>query len=149
MELVTIVEGALFAIRWPSKEGHALDEMAVQLQDPEYLTHFFTEYRNRLMYFKQSVTDAVVKTQKKSNEILQEILELAENAVSYKAPDLDGLFEPLHRKEGYHHPRCHTNYKARGHPDEAPWVRIYAIQCDKNECICDYQIWHQIGKANE
>lgn len=132
MELETIIENALHAIRWPSKERHALDEMAVQFQDVEFLTSFFTKHRNRLIYFNESVTDAVVKTRKESNEILQKILELGENAVSFKAPDLDVLFEPLHREEGYKHPGFFTDYKAKGHPDEAPWVRIYAVRCDEN-----------------
>jgi len=41
MEIVTIVEGILFSIRWSQKEDHALDEMALKLINVEYLRNLF------------------------------------------------------------------------------------------------------------
>lgn len=45
-------------------------------------------------------------------------------------PNLDELFKPLHKTEGFRDPGYFTDYKARGYV--APWVRIYAIKLDSN-----------------
>lgn len=132
IKLDRIIEGALYAIRWPSDQCNCWVEMADRLQDVEYLTDFFTEHREKLGYFKKSITDAVWRTRNESNELIQELLKMAKNATTTQEPDLEALFEPLHRKEGYLHSRFHTDYKVKGHPDDAPWVRIYAVRCDEN-----------------
>ena len=128
----SVIEGALYTIQWPSASCHSLDEMAKRLQDVEYLTDFFTEHQERLRYFHVSVTEAVWRTRKESNDLLQELLDLAKNAEIGQKPDLEELFEPLHQKEFYQHLRFYTDYKAKGDSHSAPWVRIYAAKCDEN-----------------
>ncbi len=132
IECEAIIEGALYSIQWPSTSCHSLDEMAKRLQDVEYLTDFFIEHQKKLEYFDVSVTDAVWRTRKESNDLLQELLNLAQNAEIGQVPDLEELFEPLHLEKWYNHPRFYTDYKAKGDPGTAPWVRIYAVKCGEN-----------------
>lgn len=132
IKLDRIIEGALYAIRWPSDQYNCWSQMAEKLQDVEYLNDFFTEHQEKLGFFQVSVTDAVWRTRKESNDLLQELLDLAHNAEAGQEPDLEALFEPLHLEEGYQHPRFYTDYKAKGDSRTAPWVRIYAVKCNEN-----------------
>lgn len=130
MEIVEIVEGALYAIRWPNEETHSLNQMAERLTDADWLYDYFQENKNKLSFFGGiTIKKAVQKTYKEANEIIQELWDLA-SLVYDENEDLNTLFEPLHKVSAYQHQRYHTDFKAKG--AKAPWVRIYAVKCDDN-----------------
>lgn len=148
MEIVSIVDGALYSILWSPNEEHALDEMAIKLMDVEYLSSFFENQKEKLNYFKVNTLKAVHKTIHETDEIIQELSKLASNSVTNHQTDLDSLFEPLHKNEAFQHPRYHTDFKAKGYQNEAPWIRIYAVRCDKN-FFCHNRFRDKASKTNE
>ncbi len=81
-------------------------------------------------FYQVDATTAITKTVQEANAILQELLDYSENVGNNEKPDLDELFEPLHKEEAYNHKRFHTDFKAKGF--DAPWVRIYAVKIDDN-----------------
>jgi len=85
-----------------------------------------------LIYFKINLLSAIHRTIQESNEIIQELSAVAKNGLANQQADLDTLFKPLHKNEAFSRPRYHTDYKAKGFQYEAPWIRIYAVRCDKN-----------------
>ena len=132
LELVAVVENALYSIRWSPDEGHSLDEMADKLTDVEYLTNYFEKNRDKLSYFGVSIAKAVSNTHYQANVMIQAIFSMAENSRQGLLPDLEDIFEPLHKDGSYDHPRFYTDFKVRGKRGEAPWVRLYAVRCDEN-----------------
>lgn len=130
MEVVEVVDSVLFAIRWSADRSHELDELAEKLADVEFLNIYFEAHESRLGYFKISVETAVLRTAKEARLLLQELYDFAKNSSANETPDLDGLFEPLHKTEAYQHPRFYTDFKAKG--IDAPWVRVYAVKLDDN-----------------
>jgi hypothetical protein len=130
MEIVEIIEGSLYAIKWQDDNMHSLDEMADKLSDAEWLYDYFEENKSKLSYYRDvTIGKAVRKTIIEANELLQEIWDLA-NTDHEENEALDDLFEHLHKEEAYNHSRYHTDFKAKGY--KAPWVRIYAVRCDDN-----------------
>jgi hypothetical protein len=106
--------------------------MALKLTDVEYMSGFFENQEEKLNYFKVNVLSAIHRTIQESNEIIQELSALARNGLANQQSDLDTLFEPLHKNEAFGHPMYHTDYKAKGFQNEAPWITIYAVRCNKN-----------------
>lgn len=131
-DIKEIVAGCLFAVRWSVDSEHELDEMAELLSDAEYLYEYFERHEERLSYFHVSVDEAVIKTAREADQLIQELNELANNSSNFEKPDLDGLFEPLHKPEAYGNSRYKSDYKAKGEKNTAPWVRVYAVRCDEN-----------------
>lgn len=130
--LKEIIPNVLYAIKWPSQEDDAFNHGIVQLQDPEFLTDIFTKNSKKLKHYGYSITEAVARTHRESNEILQKLYQWQQNIQQGRTADLDQYFSPLHREAGFLHPGFHTDYQAKGHPKEAPWVRIYAVRCEEN-----------------
>lgn len=130
--LEEIIPSVLYAMKWPFQEEDALNLGIAQLQDPEFLTDIFTKNSKKLDYYKYSITEAVARTHREANEILQKLYQWQQNVQQGRTPDLDQYFSPLHREAGFLHPGFHTDYQAKGHPKEAPWVRIYAVRCEEN-----------------
>ncbi len=128
--MVTIIEDALYAIHWPNSHLHELDQMAELLTDVEYVTNYFNRFPKGLEYHNISILEAVVRTRKEATQIINELFEVSEASLIGKEPDLDNLFEKLHKPEYYEHHRYYTDCKLKGL--EAPWVRIYAIKVDQN-----------------
>lgn len=128
MEIVEIVEGSLYVIKWQEGNMHSLDEMADKLSDAEWLYDYFEENKSKLSYYRGiTVGKAARKTIIEGDELLQKLLDFA----NFEGNDaLDDLFQPLHKEEAYSHPRFYTDYKAKGF--KAPWVRLYAVKCDNN-----------------
>lgn len=135
MEVDTIIEGSLYAIHWEDDEHNSLDQMAILYSDVEYLEKFFDENREGLKYYKRpsyTPQDAIIRTIQETDALIQELKEFATNSLSNKKKVLDDLFEPLHTDDAFNHPRYYTDVKAKGYPDEAPWLRVYAVKCDEN-----------------
>jgi len=134
LELKTIVEGVLYAILWEGEMGNSLDQMAVSYTDVEFLNQYFHENAEKLTYYRNpsyTPQDAVIRTQREVVALIQELKDLASDSLE-DSNSLDALFKQLHTVEGYSHPRYYTDVKAKGHPDEAPWLRVYAVKCDDN-----------------
>ncbi len=132
MELDTIIEGYLYAIQWENKDNNSLDDMAISYNDPEYLLHYFNKNTEKLKYYQNpsyTPQEAAIRTRKEATEIIKELRDLATNSGN---SSLDDLFEPLHTNEAFNHPRYYTDMKAKGYPDNAPWLRVYAVKCDEN-----------------
>jgi len=125
----------LYAIQWEDQVYNSLDQMAILYTDVEYLESYFDKNSEKFEYYKArsySLEEAVMRTIKEANELIKEIKNLASENIKEGDESLDDLFKPLHTPEAYNHPRYHTDVKAKGHPDEAPWLRVYAIKCDDN-----------------
>lgn len=131
-DIKEIVAGCLFAVRWSVESEHELDQMAELLSDAEYLYEYFERYEKRLSYFHVSIDEAVRKTMREANQLIQELYDLSNHSRDFEKPDLDELFEPLHKPEAYGNSRYKSDYKAKGEQNTAPWVRIYAVRCDEN-----------------
>ncbi|NBC24803.1 MAG: hypothetical protein GVX78_04220 [Bacteroidetes bacterium] len=132
MEIEPIVLGGLYAIKWPESGNHCLDEMAERLTDVEYLYEYFEKNEDKLSFYGDTIDNAVRKTIAEADELIQELLDLA-NAESAAAANLDELFMPLHKVEAFNHSRFYTDFKAKGY--KAPWVRIYAVKCEPNNYV--------------
>jgi len=136
LDLHTIIEDALYAIQWhEDAEDDILEEMSVAYNDAEYLYQYFNENADKLKFYKNptySPQDAAVRTQKEADALIQEIKELATDGLQGNGKSLDDLFERLHTDDAINHPRYYTDVKAKGYPNEAPWVRVYAVKCDEN-----------------
>jgi len=132
MEIVAIVPGVLYAIKWPESGNHCLDEMAERLTDVEYLYEYFEKNEDKLSFYGDTIDNAVRKTNAEADELIQELFNLA-NAESVSTDDLDDIFMPLHKEEAFSHPRFYTDSKAKGY--KAPWVRLYAVKCDPNHYV--------------
>jgi len=133
LEEIAIIKGALYAIHWPEEEDHSLDQMAESYNDVEYLSAYFNKNAEKLKYFKRpsyTPEDAVIRTQKEVNALIQKLARLAKG--DQQAGNLDDLFKPLHATEAYNHSRYYTDVKAKGHRYRAPWIRVYAVKCDEN-----------------
>ncbi len=139
LELDTIISDCLYAIKWDAKEFNEFDSMANDYNDSEFLLEYFTKHKDKLKYFKYQTIipyEAAIRTQKEANTLLSEILELE----SSDSPIfiLNEIFEPLHSVEAFQHPRFHTDVKAKGYEDTAPWVRVYAVKCEDSYVITGY-----------
>jgi len=135
LELNTIIEGALYAIHWEDQECNSLDQMAILYSDVSYLKDYFNKNSEKFEYYKAknySLEEAVSRTIKEAAELIEEIKNLALENIEDGDKSLDDLFKPLHTPEAYNHRRYHTDVKAKGYIEEAPWIRIYAIKCDDN-----------------
>ncbi len=135
MELETIIENSLYAILWEKEEYNSLDQMAVWCNDAEFLDEYFNEHAEKLTYYvnpSYTPQDAAIRTQREATALIQELKALATESLTENGDSLDDIFEPLHAVEAYNHPRYHTDVKAKGYPNEAPWLRVYAVKCDDN-----------------
>lgn len=132
IELVEELNKALFVFKWGRKHYHCLDKMSKKLSDSRHLLRYFSKNENRLKYYRISKENAIIKTMKEVVSLRKEIYDCVENGKNGENPNLDDLFEPLHKSEYYDHPGFYTDFKAKGHPDVAPWIRIYAIKLDSN-----------------
>ncbi len=131
MELETIIDGSLYAIKWDGDTLNSLDLMAETYDDLEYLFEYFSKNKDLLKYFWQQTTipfEAAKRTKIEGNALIQKILKSSED----ESVSLNDIFLPLHSFEYYNHPGFHTEVKAKGYEDTAPWVRVYAIKCDDN-----------------
>lgn len=131
MEIETLIEGSLYAIRWDGDQTNCFDLMAETYNDLEFLHDYFHTNIDKLKYFWKQTTnpdEAAIRTKQEANILLQKILE-ASDAGSIS---LDSLFAPLHSHGAYYHPRYNTDVKAKGYEDNAPWVRVYAVKCEDN-----------------
>lgn len=109
--------------------------MAVLYSDAEFLDKYFNENAEKLRYFNNpsyTPQDAAIRTQQEATALIQELKALATNDLTEDGSSLDDIFELLHTVEAYNHPRYYTDVKAKGYPDEAPWLRVYAVKCDDN-----------------
>lgn len=131
-EIKEIITGALYAVHWNAEADLSMNQMAEQYSDAEFLLAYFEQNKEKLDYFRTDVQSAVLKTIHEADELIQQILELAENSSASKKPDLDSLFVQLHKEGAFTHHRYYTDFKATGRSGEAPWIRIYAVKCDSN-----------------
>lgn len=135
MELNTIIEGALYAIHWDEEDHDSLDQMAIDLTDISYLQDYFNINQEKLKYYRNpsyTPEEAVIRTAKEANELIQELRKNAILSTQGKSPDLDYLFERLHTNDAPSNARFYTDFKAKGFPGTAPWIRVYAVKCDDN-----------------
>jgi len=131
--LETIIEDALYAILWEGELHNSLDQMAISYTDAAFLHQYFHENVEKLTYYKNpsyTPSDAAMRTQREAIALIQELKDLASDSLTGNSNSLDDLFEPLHAVDVYSHPRYYTDVKAKGYPDEAPWLRVYAVKCD-------------------
>ncbi len=134
LELDTIIEDALYAILWEGEEHNSLDQMSILYTDAQFLHQYFHENAEKLTYYENpsyTPQDAAIRTQQEAVTLIHELKKLATDGLE-DGNSLDDLFEPLHTVDAYNHSRYYTDVKAKGHPDEAPWLRVYAIKCDDN-----------------
>ncbi len=109
--------------------------MAIWYNDAEFLNEYFNEHAGKLTYYNNpsyTPQDAAIRTQQEATALTQELKALATDGLTGDGGSLDDLFEPLHAVEAYNHPRYYTDVKAKGYPNEAPWLRVYAVKCDDN-----------------
>ena len=109
--------------------------MVISYNDAEFLDEYFNENAEKLIYYvnpSYTPQDAAIRTQREATALIQELKTLATDGLTGDGGSLDDLFEPLHSVEVYSHPRYYTDVKAKGYPDEAPWLRVYAVKCDYN-----------------
>jgi len=135
LKIETIIENSLYAILWTGEEYNSLDQMAISYNDAEFLNQYFNENAEKLKYYNNppcTPQDAVIRTQQEATALIQELKTLATEDLTKDGDSLDDIFEQLHAVEAYNHPRYHTDVKAKGYPDEAPWLRVYAVRCDEN-----------------
>jgi len=119
--------------KWRSH--NSLDQMAIWYNDAEFLDEYFNENAEKLTYYNNpsyTPQDAAIRTQQEATALIRELKALATNGLTGDGGSLDDLFEPLHAVEAYSHPRYYTDVKAKGYPNEAPWLRVYAVKCDDN-----------------
>ena len=135
MQLIYIVEGALYCIQWQGDKRHCLDDLAKKFSDTEYLFAYFTQHETRLRYYNVPVSKAVIDTAKAVVLIIEQLYTWGENSINSIKPNLVDYFEHLHNVEAYAHKRFRTDYKLKGNWGEAPWIRIYAVKLEPNEYV--------------
>jgi len=135
LERETIIENSLYAILWEGEEDNSFDQMAILYNDAEFLNEYFNEHIKKLTYYvnpSYTPQDAAIRTRREATALTQELKALATEGLIKDGRSLDDIFKPLHAVGAYNHPRYHTDVKAKGDWDEAPWLRVYAIKCDDN-----------------
>jgi hypothetical protein len=136
LELDTIIEGSLYGIQWDTEEqDDILEQMSILYTDAQYLDQYFQDNADKLKYYKRqafSPKDAAIRTAKEADALIQELKQLSEEGLGGGPKSLDDLFERLHSEKVNFHPRYYTDVKAKGYPEDAPWVRVYAVKCEDN-----------------
>jgi len=135
LERETIIENSLYAILWEGEEYNSLDQMVISYNDAEFLNEYFNKHAEKLTYYvnpSYTPQDAAIRTRREATALTQELKALATEGLTKDGHSLDDIFEPLHAVGAYNHPRYHTDVKAKGYSDKAPWLRVYAVRCDDN-----------------
>lgn len=119
MEIISIFDNNLFAIKYPGEKEDEFQRLFNLWHDLEYLEEFYEKNKNDLGYFKTDVEQAILKTIDEAGKFRKAILKRCENNPN----NLEELFEDLSPKETIFVELIKKKSKQQ-------WLRIYAIKID-------------------
>jgi len=119
MEIITIFEGNLYAVKYADEQPDELECIFVEWSDVQILFDFFDEHEQDLAYFNLTKEIAVKETICEAKQFRKELLKCKDS------PEMAiGLFEKLSYNNAY---ELLLKQKSK-----RKWLRIYAIRIEEN-----------------